>query len=214
LVKQRRRPARDTRTALLRAAAREFADRGYDAAGTDRIAARARVNKAMLYYHFGSKRDLYLEIVRDMVATLGTRVRAIADGPGPADRKLDGWIGAIVEEAAARPWFPPIMLRELAAGAPHVDAEIVRLVNGVLAGVRDVIAQGQREGVFRDVDPLLAHLSIMPPVLMFFARQRVLARQHGLAATKLRGGFLDPRNVDEFLCHMQAAARGMLRKPS
>jgi hypothetical protein len=49
---------------------------------------------------------------------------------------------------------------------------------------------------------------------MFFARQRVLARQHGLAATKLRGGFLDPRNVDEFLCHMQAAARGMLRKPS
>ena len=27
----------------------------------------------------------------------------------------------------------------------------------------DVIAQGQREGTFRDVDPLLAHLSIMPP---------------------------------------------------
>jgi AcrR family transcriptional regulator len=75
-----RRPARDSRAALFRAAAREFAARGYDAAGTDRIAARARVNKAMLYYHFGSKRALYLEVVRDMVVTVGARVRAIADG--------------------------------------------------------------------------------------------------------------------------------------
>ena len=30
------------------------------AAGVDRIAARGKVNKAMIYYHFGSKRQLYL----------------------------------------------------------------------------------------------------------------------------------------------------------
>ena len=39
-----RRSMRDSRTAIFRAAAHEFAERGYDAAGTDRIAARARVN--------------------------------------------------------------------------------------------------------------------------------------------------------------------------
>jgi len=208
LVNKRRRSARDSRAALFRAAAREFADRGYDAAGTDRIAARARVNKAMLYYHFGSKRDLYLDVVRDMVAALGGRIRAIADAPGAAEPKLDAWISAIVEEAAARPWFPPIMLRELAAGAPHVDAGTFQLMNAVLAGVRDVIAQGQREGVFRDVDPLLAHLSIMPPVLLFFARQRVLA------ARRVHGSLAEPRPLDEFVRHMQTSARGMLRKAS
>ena len=208
MVNKRRRPARDSRQALFRAAAREFADRGYDAAGTDRIAARARLNKAMLYYHFGSKRDLYLAIVRDMIAALGARIRAIADGPGTAEQKLDVWIAAIVEEAAARPWFPPIMLRELASGAPHVDAETFHMMNGVLAGVRDVIVQGQREGAFRDVDPLLAYLSIMPPVLLFFVRQRVVA------STSLRGGFTRPLQLDEFVHHMQASARGMLRKAS
>ena len=38
---------RDSRAAIFRAAALEFAERGYEAAGTDRIATRARVNKAM-----------------------------------------------------------------------------------------------------------------------------------------------------------------------
>ena len=91
---------RDSRGAIFRAAAHEFAERGYEAAGTDRIAARARVNKAMLYYHFASKAQLYAEVVRDMVSAVGSRVRAIADGPGSAEEKLDLWISAIVEEAA------------------------------------------------------------------------------------------------------------------
>jgi len=199
---------RDSRGALFRAAAQEFAERGYEAAGTDRIATRARVNKAMLYYHFGSKAELYAEIVRDMVTAVGARVRAIADGPGSAEHKLDLWIGALVEEAAARPWFPPIMLRELAARAPHFDATTFHMMNAVLAGVTDVIAQGRREGAFRDVDPLLAHLTIMPPILIFFARQRVLAGR------KLRGGLAEPRQLDQFVRHMQASARGMLRKTS
>jgi AcrR family transcriptional regulator len=160
----------------------------------------------MLYYHFGSKRDLYLEVVREMIRTVGARARAIADGPGTAEQKLETWVATIVEEAAARPWFPPIMLRELASGAPHVDADTFGMMNDVFAAVRDVIVQGQHEGAFRDVDPLLAHLTIMPPILIFFARQRVIA------TARLKRGITEPRQVAEFTRHMQAAVRGMLRK--
>lgn len=206
LVNQHRRSATDSRTAIFRAAALEFADRGYDAARTDSIATRARVNKAMLYYHFGSKRELHRQVVQDMVGAVGTRARAIADGPGTAEDKLDQWIEAVVEEAAARPWFPPIMLRELAAGAPHVDIDTFRLMNDVFGAVRDVIVQGQREGVFRDADPLLTHLTIMPSILIFFVRQRVLA------SAGLSRGLAEPRSVERFVRHMQASARGMLRK--
>lgn len=206
MVKKSTRTPRDSRTAIFRAAAIEFAERGYDAARTDRIAARARVNKAMLYYHYGSKRDLHVQIVRDMVGAVGARARAIADGDGTAEQKLDAWIEAIVEEAAARPWFPPIMLRELAAGAPHVDAATFQMMNDVFLAVRDVIAQGQREGVFRDADPLLTHLTIMPSILIFFARQRVLT------AARVPKALAEPRRVEHFVRHMQASARGMLRK--
>jgi AcrR family transcriptional regulator len=201
-----RRSARDSRAAILGAAAVEFSERGYDAARVDRIAARARLNKAMLYYHFGSKRALYLEVLRDVITTVGGRARAIADGPGTAPAKLDAWIATIVEEAGARPWFPPIMLREIASGAPHLDPDTFGLMNAVFDAVRDVIVQGQREQVFRDADPLLTHLTIMPPVLLFFARQRLVASPRGLRELAA------PRQVADFVRHMQASARGMLRK--
>jgi AcrR family transcriptional regulator len=204
--RQPRRSARDSYAAILRAAALEFAERGYDAARVDRIAVRARLNKAMLYYHFGSKRALYLEVLRETFRAVGARARAIADGPGDAQTKLDTWIATIVDEAGARPWFPPIMLREIAAGARHLDPDTFGLMNAVFAAVRDVIVQGQRERTFRDADPLLTHLTILPPVLIFFARQRMLA------TSRIVKDLAAPRQVDEFVRHMQASARGMLRK--
>jgi TetR/AcrR family transcriptional regulator len=201
------RPVRDSYEALFKAAAEEFAAQGFDAAGVDKIAARAGVNKAMLYYHFGSKRALYLEILRQMFRAVGVRARAIADGPETAEAKIDAWIAAIVEEAAARPWFPSIMLRELASGAPRFDPDTFAMMNAVFAAVHDIIRQGQREGRFRDVDPLLTHLTIMPAILMFFARQRVLA------ATRLEAtGVAEPRQQDQFVCHMQDSVRRILRK--
>ena len=188
------------------AAALEFSERGYDAARVDRIAASARLNKAMIYYHFGSKRGLYLEVMRDVFRAVGARARAIADGPGSAIAKLDRWIETVVEEAGARPWFPPIMLHEIASGAPHLDPDTFGLMNAVFTAVRDIIVQGQREQLFRDADPLLTHLTITPSILIFFARQRLVT--NGKATNELAA----PRQVADFVRHMQASARGMLRK--
>ena len=210
MVNKPRRPRGDSGPAIFQAAALEFALRGYDAAGVDRIADRARVNKAMLYYHYGSKQGLYVEVLRDMFRAVGARTRAIAQGTDAAETKLDAWIVTMVEEAAARPWFPPIMLRELASGAAHIDAETFGMMNAVYTAVREVIVQGQREGTFREVDPLLTYLTILPAILIFFARQRVVAAAQrkniqGLAAAA-------PREVDEFIRHMQGSARALLRR--
>ena len=199
----------DSRPAIFLAAAHEFAQRGYDAAGVDRIADRARVNKAMLYYHFGSKQGLYVEVLRDMFRTVATRTRAIGQGPSPAEAKLDAWIVTIVEEAAARPWFPPIMLRELASGAAHIDTETFGMMNAVYTTVRDIIVQGRREGVFREVDPLLTYLTILPPILIFFARQRVVAAHR---KNVQRFAAAAPREIDQFTRHMQESARALLRR--
>ena len=60
------RPARVSPDRILAAAALEFAERGYAGARVDRIARRARVNKAMLYYHFHSKQGLYRALLRQI----------------------------------------------------------------------------------------------------------------------------------------------------
>src|SRR5690349_2538211 len=102
----KKRSSEASHAAIFAAAAAEFSERGFEAGGVDRIAAKARVNKAMLYYHFGSKRSLYLEVLRNAFTAVGARARAIADGPGGAAEKLQLWIAAIIEEASHRPWFP------------------------------------------------------------------------------------------------------------
>ncbi|WP_444545562.1 TetR/AcrR family transcriptional regulator [Streptomyces lavendofoliae] len=52
-----------TRERLLDAASALFAERGYERATVRDIAARARVNQALLFRHFGSKRALFGEVV-------------------------------------------------------------------------------------------------------------------------------------------------------
>src|SRR4030088_3551457 len=53
---------------ILEAALDEFAAKGLDGARVDAIAARAGVNKRMLYYYFGSKDDLYRAVLRNRPA--------------------------------------------------------------------------------------------------------------------------------------------------
>ena len=48
-----------SRAAILEAARTEFAAKGLTGARVNVIAARAGVNKQLIYYYFGSKDDLY-----------------------------------------------------------------------------------------------------------------------------------------------------------
>ncbi|MDP8221748.1 MAG: TetR/AcrR family transcriptional regulator [Candidatus Lernaella stagnicola] len=60
----RKRDAERTRLALLTAAENHFTQRGFDAARVDDIAAEAGVNKRMIYVYFGSKQEMYQEVLR------------------------------------------------------------------------------------------------------------------------------------------------------
>lgn len=60
---KRRLAGEATRERLLSAAERVFAEKGYDAAGTRELAEAAGTDVAMITYHFGSKLDLYREVM-------------------------------------------------------------------------------------------------------------------------------------------------------
>jgi AcrR family transcriptional regulator len=57
------RDAQDTKRRIFEAATAEFAEHGIAGARIDRIAARAGANKQLIYAYFGSKRDLFEEVV-------------------------------------------------------------------------------------------------------------------------------------------------------
>ncbi|GGM53417.1 TetR family transcriptional regulator [Longimycelium tulufanense] len=59
----RARDAARTRAALLAAAAELFAERGFDRTTVRQVAARAGVNQALLFRYFGSKEELFAEVL-------------------------------------------------------------------------------------------------------------------------------------------------------
>jgi TetR/AcrR family transcriptional regulator len=158
-----------SRERVFAAAAAEFAARGYAGANVDRIARAARLNKAMIYYHFKSKDALYREILRDMFGAVRTRVAAVAASPASPEDKLRAYVAAIADEAEARPHFPPIWLREIAEGAARVDAPTLGHVREVLAALGGIIAEGIRAGRFQPAHPLLVQGGIIAPLMFFLA---------------------------------------------
>jgi AcrR family transcriptional regulator len=72
-----------TRGALIGAARRLFAERGYANVGTEEIVREAGVTRGALYHHFDGKRDLmravYEQLEAELSAEFGTRITPGAD---------------------------------------------------------------------------------------------------------------------------------------
>jgi AcrR family transcriptional regulator len=78
---QRRLKADERRGVILEAAAEVFADRGYLGASVDRIAEAAGISPPVIYRHFGSKKELYIELLQSSgMALLAATTREDAYG--------------------------------------------------------------------------------------------------------------------------------------
>jgi hypothetical protein len=112
---------------------------------------------------------------------MGETVGSIAAGSEPPPAKLDRFIEAFVRMTEVRPWMPAIMLREIAEGAPRLDGANIQHMRSVIGGFSLIVEQGVQSGVFRRIHPLLAYESVVGPIIINAARERVAAlpeRQH------------------------------------
>lgn len=165
---QSRPGAGQTRERLLAAARQEFSARGFDGAKVDRIARRARINKAMVYYHFPSKAALYLAILREQFVAVAAAVSEARGKGGTPVEQLGRYIDTIAHVALARPHFPPMWLREIAEGGRHLDESVLRELRRVLEVLAAILKDGREQGAFRPAHPFVTQMGIMAP-LMFFA---------------------------------------------
>ncbi|HET9468487.1 MAG TPA: TetR/AcrR family transcriptional regulator [Vicinamibacterales bacterium] len=199
-------PAPDTRKRILAAACDEFGANGFAATTVDRIARRARVNKAMIYYHFPNKRALYTCIIRDVFAPITERVRiAMADEATP-EKKLAQLIDTIVRSIDESTHFLPIFLREIADGGAHLGPEELGLLAGMFATVSGVIVDGAKQKAFQPVHPALAHFTLIGPLVMFRATAPVRARIKSVRRIEIPDA-----DTDTVVRHLQMVAKRMLQ---
>lgn len=84
-------PAAQRRDQLLGTAVGVFAENGYHATSMNDVADAAGVTKPVLYQHFGSKRDLFVELLTEIGNELkGTIAKATTDAAGPRHQVEDG----------------------------------------------------------------------------------------------------------------------------
>lgn len=165
----RRRDA--TRESLLEAATGAFADKGFDGARVDAIARRARVNKAMIYYHFGTKQGLYEAVLLALLAEVRRRLDQVAARHSDPRERLLALYGAMAAAFAERPALPRVMLREILAGGRHMERRPALALGGVFELVRSTLEEGARAGVLRRADPIMVHLSAVGTLLLFAVSQ-------------------------------------------
>ncbi len=77
-----------TRTAAIKAAAAEFAEKGFHGASTREIAARLGIRQGSLYYYFNSKEDALLEVCLYGIRDYAQRMDDIAANDQPFEAKL------------------------------------------------------------------------------------------------------------------------------
>src|SRR5258708_30236211 len=102
-------PKAQRRATLVTAASELFAQRGYDHVSLDELAARVGVTKPILYRHFASKKDLYLEL---LAAHRDELLRTLAEGMAPAG-PLAPRVSPIARRWVAHLQRPPLALARL-----------------------------------------------------------------------------------------------------
>jgi AcrR family transcriptional regulator len=195
----------DTRRRIMAAAAGEFGAHGFAATTVDRIARRARVNKAMIYYHFPDKRALYASIIRDAFAPIAERLRAATADPTPPPQRLARVIETLVRSVDESTHFLPLFLREIADGGEHLGPDELALVASLFAIVSGVVVDGAKQQVFQAVHPALAHFTIVGPLVMFRASAPVRARIRSMRHVEI-----PEADTDTLVRHLQMVARRML----
>jgi AcrR family transcriptional regulator len=148
---------------ILAAARKEFADKGFEGARVDRIARAAGVNKAMIYYHFRSKENLYDTVIQEFLGRMKAFLQETLDQAAGPEELLLAIARFYVQVFESSPETPPILLREMATGGDRARTLFARMISEVEAPqkIRSRFEEGVRRGVMRRLDPPQAFVSFV-----------------------------------------------------
>jgi AcrR family transcriptional regulator len=142
----------ETKRRIFDAATVEFGTHGIAGARIDRIADAAGANKQLIYAYFGSKRELFEEVVSGHLSRLLEAVPL-----DPAD--LPGFAGAMFDYYVERP-----ELARLAAWHgldPEEAGHRIRAIDAAIRSRTASVARAQRAGTVSDAIPAKELLSMV-----------------------------------------------------
>jgi len=145
----------ERRRAILAAAVRVFAHRGYHGARVGDIAEEAGVAHGLLYHYFSSKEEVLETVFRENWRQLLGVLHRVEESDEPADEQLLGVVKILLRSWRNDPDLVRVMVREVAR-SPHLQSQVDE-VREVFLVVQRIVERGQAAGIFRaDLDARLA----------------------------------------------------------
>jgi AcrR family transcriptional regulator len=197
------RQARDLSTArrIVSTAEDIFAEQGLAGARMDEIARAAKVNKALLYYYFRSKEELYRFVLEALLSQLGARVVEAGASAPPPRKRLVAVVDHFFDFVLAHPNYPRLIQREIMSRGPNmawIVSEYYRPLHGRLVRL---IEEGISSGEFRRVDARNAAVTVVSIMVHYFAAAPVLRRVLGHDPLRPREVAKRRQAVHDFLEH-------------
>ena len=172
-------PDRDgnaVRERLLGAALQLFARKGFESASVRELTEAAKVTRPTLYYHFGSKEGLYLELVERLCATVEDSILRSLVPQGTARVRLRSFVlkilDSIIEDAGNQRFFFVISLDPR---RNNLSSFHERMRNFIAAVVELLLEEGAEKGEFEIEDVKWITKVILALVDSFIYNQIFLA---------------------------------------
>jgi TetR/AcrR family transcriptional regulator, fatty acid metabolism regulator protein len=153
----------EKRRAILHAAVRVFADKGYHGCRIADVARAAGVAYGLVYHYFRNKEELLESVFAEQWGILISALKAIDEGPGTASEKIASVFAFVFDVYKTAPAAVRVLILEvtrtphsLRAGSTRETFELA------VQTVADVIRQGQARGELRtDLDPVVAAAGVL-----------------------------------------------------
>jgi AcrR family transcriptional regulator len=169
------------RQRILEQAQQLFLTHGYHGVSIRNIAQACGLSNAVLYYHFGSKRNLYFEVLREHIATLTHRLQEAGAIDGTCRERLANIVHAYAEMILEYQDTIQILLRDL---AQFDSDEVLHMLPDFQAqipsGITAVLKEGMSSGEVRALDARRVDILLLGMISSLAARR---ARQPGVTTT-------------------------------
>ena len=153
----------EKRRAILHAAVKVFAEKGYHGCRIADVAKQAGVAYGLVYHYFQNKEELLESVFAEQWTIFITALRAISEGPGGAPDQLAGVCRFAIDVFRTAPAAVRVLLLEVARTPNAFRAGSTRQTfEDALAIVAGIVRRGAERGEVRaDVDPMVAAAGLL-----------------------------------------------------
>jgi len=205
-------PKRNTtvrRTEIIDALLRVMADRGWANATINRIAAEANITPGLIHYHFQSKQEILLELVKRLEEEHESRIETLARAGTPTERvkmMVLGYLKTSPARGDAEAVSTWVTITAESIRQPEVRDAFADAVMRWLEPMRQAVEEGIESGEFNTagISPEACAASVLACVQGYYnlgvtVREAVPKGSAAACALRMVAGLLSIKDFEEFV---------------